>query len=151
MILIKIRLLDYLCGSDHLLCVSVGASTSLLPSAGEHSNTWQQTSKPSLLYWSIRGTTCTYMFINVLFRGRMLAAWRGGCCCAAMAGWLTQRMLHVATRWNHQHVKERTATMTKASAEDVTSVCVLFTSKLTCCVRKRPLWYTDRIYHSFLI
>lgn len=47
------RYLYYLCGSDRLPCVSVGASPSLLPAAGEHSNAWQQTSKPSLLYWSI--------------------------------------------------------------------------------------------------
>lgn len=47
------------CGSDNLFSVFIGSSPSLLPSAGEHSNTWQQTSKPSLLYWSITGTSCT--------------------------------------------------------------------------------------------
>lgn len=56
------RHLCHLCGSDHLLCVPVGASPSLLPPAGEHSNTWQQTSKPSLLYWSITGNHALKIF-----------------------------------------------------------------------------------------
>ena len=51
---------DNLWVSDRLVCISIGPGPSLLPSAGEHSNTWQQTSKPFILYWSITGTSCTY-------------------------------------------------------------------------------------------
>lgn len=65
--------LEYLWCSDHLLCFSTGSSPSLLPAAGEHPNTWQQTSEPSLLYWSIAAASCTRPWTS-MFRGRMSAA-----------------------------------------------------------------------------
>lgn len=42
----------YLC--VYMLCISVGSGPSLLPAAGENSHSWQQTSKSSLLHWSVK-------------------------------------------------------------------------------------------------
>lgn len=91
------RYLDYLVWVWSPCSVSVGASPSLLPSAGEHSNTWQQTPKPSLLHWSITWTSYSVRKCSVqrqtvsCLMGRMLLSGHG---------WFTLRMLDLATRWN---------------------------------------------------
>lgn len=52
------------------LCVSEGASSSLHPPAGEHPDTWQQTSKPSDLHRSITAKSHSWSPIKVVCRGQ---------------------------------------------------------------------------------